>query len=163
MPYRPMLVAAMHHLSENSCSERELLQRLEKEFSGVTDFDQILQTTVQRLHQLNLINDRRIAHRIAQHFSHKGDRFICCLLEQQGIEKPTIASVLQDIGDEYSRALDEAKRKLHEESCTNVGHTETAIMRFLSGRHFSFSTVKKVIEHLQQTFSIDNNRYKEVL
>ena len=139
---------AMNYLSEGSCSEKQLRIRLEKKFAQIADLESYLKDTLTRLHQLGLINDERIAYRLAERFSHKGDQFIASLLQQQGIGDELIKTTLGRIGDEYYRAFCEARNKIRDCHDESIEQAETTIMRFLSGRHFSFMTVKKVINKL---------------
>jgi len=138
---------AIKRLSESSCSEQELRLFLKVEFVALADLDIQIDSVIARLKELELINDRRLADYLAQHYAHKGNLFISQLLSQKGISDEVIAEVLLSLENENVRALDEARKKLngHWDSSEK---TSTLVQRFLSGRRFSYAVIDRVIGQL---------------
>lgn len=111
-----IISTAIKLLSESNCSERDLRRRLEKECADLPEIDQCIESTIVRLRELHLINDNRLAESFAQRYIHKGNRFITQTLLQKGVGEEVIAAALVNIGDEYSRALDEARKNWAEKT-----------------------------------------------
>lgn len=143
-----MLAVAIKLMADRACSERDLRRRLEKEFVELTDLDKRIDESIARLRELHLINDNRLAESIAQRYNHKGNRFIAQTLRQKGIADEVIATVLGCLDEEYSRALDEARRKGSRKTNKNTEEVKTSLVRFLSGRGFSHDAIKAVIRDL---------------
>jgi regulatory protein len=104
--------------------------------------------SIARLRELHLINDNRLAESLAQRYSHKGNRFIAQTLRQKGIADEVITSVLKNMDDEFSRALDEARKKGSRKTEKSTDKMKTNCVRFLSGRGFSHDSIKAVIKAL---------------
>eukprot|EP01012_Entosiphon_sulcatum_P029242 TRINITY_DN35593_c0_g1_i1.p1 TRINITY_DN35593_c0_g1~~TRINITY_DN35593_c0_g1_i1.p1 ORF type:complete len:151 (-),score=15.41 TRINITY_DN35593_c0_g1_i1:205-657(-) len=141
---------AIKRLSDSSCSEYELRLFLEKEFSGLPNLSSKINAAFKRLKELQLINDLRLASNLAQHYAHKGNRFISQMLEQKGISAESIAKVLSSLENENIRALDVARKKLggqwdSSEKAMNL------LQRFLTGRSFSGAVIQTVIGQLEQS------------
>ena len=143
-----MLSFAIKQLSDRNCSERDLRRHLEKEFVAWPELDKCIDETIARLRDLHLINDSRLAESVAQRYSHKGNRFIAQFLRQKGVDNEVIASALGSLEDEYSRALDEARRKDSRRTGKSLEDVKTSLVRFLSGRGFSHESIKAVIRDL---------------
>ncbi len=143
-----MLSVAIKHLSDRNCSERDLRRYLEKEFLELPELDKCIDESIARLRGLHLINDNRLAESVAQRYSHKGNRFISQFLKQKGVSDEVIANVLGSLDNEYSRALDEARKKGSLKTGKNLEEIKTSLARFLSGRGFSHDSIKVVIRDL---------------
>jgi regulatory protein len=143
-----MLSVAIKQLSDRNCSERGLRRYLEKEFQELPGLDKCIDEAMVRLRQLHLINDNRLAESVAQRYSHKGNRFIAQFLRQKGVADEVIANVLGGLDDEYSRAIDEARRKVSRKTGECLEEIKTNLSRFLSGRGFSHDTIKAVMRDL---------------
>lgn len=151
-----ILDVALERISDRCCSQYELRLYLQKEFASLPNLESSINSTFNRLEELELINDMRLATNLAQRYAHKGDRFIRHVLHQKGISEETTDEVLLSLADEDIRALDEARKKLAElwdcsENAMNL------LERFLSGRSFSGSVIKAVIGQLgeQQSCSLN--------
>lgn len=150
------LDVAMKLLSEKPYTERELGKQLEKIFADKPDSDDLVQNTLKRLNELHLINDHRLAQGIAARYAHKGNRFTIQSLRQRGIGDEVIEGVLAQLGDEYSRALDEARRKSRTVSNEPPEKAKTQLYRFLSGRGFAYETIKAVCQQLSDEGGFDS-------
>lgn len=142
-----LIDVAIERLSESCCSEQELRLFLEKEFASLSDLDVQINSAIKRVKELQLVNDLRLATYLAEHYAHKGNRFISQLLTQKGISEKMISTVLLSLEAENVRALDEARKKLggswdRSEKSTNL------LQRFLSGRSFSYAVINSVIGQL---------------
>lgn len=135
--------AAIQHLSDLGCSEHELRIYLKSKFANLPNLDSRINAVFKRLHELKLLNDLRLASNLAQHYAHKGDRFIIQMLKQKGITEQIISQVLDLLEKENIRALDAAREKLS----TNISHTNSTnlLYRFLSGRSFSPASIQTVV------------------
>ncbi|MBA3537967.1 MAG: RecX family transcriptional regulator [Tatlockia sp.] len=142
-----LIDVAIERLSESCCSEQELRLYLEKEFSFLPDFGFQIDSVIKRVKELQLVNDMRLATYLAQHYAHKGNRFISQILTQKGISEKMISTVLLSLENENVRALDEARKKLggHWDSSEKA---TTLLHRFLSGRRFSYAVIDTVIGQL---------------
>lgn len=143
-----MLSMAIKLLADRSCSERNLRRSLEKEFVSLPDLEPQIDACIERLRALHLLNDNRFADSIAHRYSHKGNRFIEQTLKQKGVPEESIASALENLDDEYSRALDEARKKGRRKADTSVNEAKTSMVRFLSGRGFYHDTIKALMRDL---------------
>jgi regulatory protein len=149
-----IISTAIKLLSERNCSERDLRGRLEKEYAHLPNLDQCIESTMVRLRELHLINDNRLAESLAQRYIHKGNRFIIHTLQQKGVGDEVIAVALANLGDEYGRALDEARKKKGRKNGKGSAEIKDSLYRFLSGRGFSHDTIKEVVRQLSdQKFS----------
>ena len=106
-----IIEVAIKLLSDRNCSEHELKQQLEREFSNLPDLDARIASAIIRLRELHLINDNRLAESLAERYEHKGNRFITQTLRQKGVSDDVIIDALRSLGDEVTRAMDEARRK----------------------------------------------------
>lgn len=143
-----MLSRAMGHLAKGSCSESLLCTLLEQEFANEPNLQQKIKETVLRLHQLNLINDERIACSIAERYSHKGDSVIIHHLNHLGIDKIHAQLALNSIGTEYQRALCEAQILYTAYRDLERNELQNRIMRLLSSRYFAYQTLRLVMDAL---------------
>lgn len=152
-----LLEVAIKLLSERHHTEHELRQRLEKSFSDHPELDTAIHSTINRLKELHLLNDNHTAETLAVRYAHKGNRFITQVLRQKGISDEAIHQALQSVGDEYSRALDEARRKMRGMQGESPEQSKTRLYRFLSGRSFSFDTIKQVCRTLTEQGLLDSS------
>lgn len=152
-----LIDVAIKRLSERNTSEQELRMHLEKEFASLHNLDARIDSALKRLKELHFINDLRLATNLAQHYSHKGNRFITQILRQKMITEDVIAKVLLSLDNENVRALDVARRKLN--GCWDSSEKAmTLLHRFLSGRSFSHTAITTVIGQLdnQKRFPIQD-------
>lgn len=145
-----IIEVAIKLLSDRNCSEHELKQQLEKEFSDLTDLDARIASAIIRLRELHLINDNRLAESLAERYEHKGNRFITQTLRQKGVSDEVITEALRSLGDEVTRAIDEARRKHNPDRYDNPEKSKTRIYRFLSGRGFSEDAIDEVVNQLNK-------------
>ena len=138
---------AIRYLSERSASEDEVRLYLEKEFEAIPNMNYRIDLALSRLKELHLIDDMQLAKKLAQHYVHKGNRFIYQTLMQKGISKEITAHVLLALDNEHVRALNEARKKLAG-NWDSSQKAMTLLHRFLSGRSFSHTTIKNVMSNL---------------
>ncbi|KTD00627.1 RecX family transcriptional regulator [Legionella feeleii] len=149
-----LIDTAVRKLSEQSLSEQALRQQLEAEFAGLSDLDSRIDAVFKRLNELQLLNDLRLAKNMAQHYAHKGDRFITRLLQQKGFQEAVISQALSSLDNEVSRALEEALIKSGA-AWDNSEQLVELLYRFLSGRAFSDTTIHAVMNRIG-----DKKRYQ---
>jgi regulatory protein len=141
---KSMVNMAIRYLSKHYCSEKELITKLRKEFFEVQQLDYLIEQTINRLRELNLINDGLFAESISRRHLHKGNLLIQQILKQKGIQEEIIERVLENIEPEEERALHESIKKMasfKEENSKSI----PKLIRFLSGRGFSHGTIRKVL------------------
>lgn len=133
---------AMWLISYRDYSEKELSQKLSKDFS-----EQAVNTAVQRLKELGLIDDEVYAKRYAESLSlkHLSSRQIAVKLRQKGIDRDLTEEAVEDLSlDEKDeiRCLITKKyfNKLSDED--SLRRTVAALQR----RGFSYSDIKSVLE-----------------
>jgi len=138
---------ALKFLSYRQRSQKEIEDKLKKEgFS-----DEIIEKTVDFLKSYNLIDDIAFAKNFMMDKSNinkYGPERIRYELYMRGISKDIIDEVLEDYGDEYSIALDLAKKKVK----SYKGNDRNAIYRklgtFLQSKGFSYECISKVLREL---------------
>ena len=151
-----LLTHSLNYLSRRSYSEQELRLKLRKDFSSLSDFETQIESTLQRLRELHLLNDRRIAECYALRLNHKGNQWIKHSLRQKGITEHIIIEVLSLLDSESERALFEAKKKLTHLPGEESYQLEKRLFRFLSGRGFSSQSIKDAIIALRRTKFVCN-------
>lgn len=139
-----LIDSAIMYLSEKSYSEKELRHKLELEFRSLPDLDKGIDSVITRLNELEILNERQLAMNIANHYSHKGNRFIQRVLEQKGIKFNLIEEAINSLLDERFRALDEIRQHFFRDT----NKTSDDICRFLAGRNFSGETIETVLQKL---------------
>ncbi|WP_058532985.1 regulatory protein RecX [Legionella saoudiensis] len=139
-----LIDAAIMYLSERNYSEKELRNKLELEFRSVPDLDKGINSVITRLKELQILNERQFAINVANHYSHKGDRFIKRILEQKGIKYDLIEEAISSLLEERFRALDEVHRHL----LINANKKPNDVCRFLAGRNFSVQTIEVVLQKI---------------
>lgn len=139
-----MIDTALGLLSEQNYSEKELRAQLEKKFLHIPDLDQSIDSVIERLQNLKIVNDYQLATTLAHSYSHKGNRFIQRVLEQKGINSDIINKVFYALEDESSRAWGETLKQLRE----NQNKSIDDLCRFLSGRNFSAIAINTVLQQL---------------
>lgn len=144
------MISAMNYLAEGRCSKRRLYTKLEEEFSNESNLKDKIEETLLYLTQLNLINDERIAKRVAQQYRHKGDNFIIQHLKQLGISKFYINTALASIETEYQRALEAISFLPNGDE----KELQNQIMRLLCSRSFSYETLHQVISTIFRPYKL---------
>lgn len=138
---------ALKFLSYRQRSQKEIEDKLKKEGFN----DEIIEKTVDFLKSYNLIDDIAFAKNFMMDKSNinkYGPERIRYELYMRGISKDIIDEVLEDYGDEYSIALDLAKKKVK----SYKGNDRNAIYRklgtFLQSKGFSYECISKVLREL---------------
>ncbi|WP_019218460.1 regulatory protein RecX [Legionella tunisiensis] len=152
-----LIDTAVRKLSEQTLSEQALRRQLEAEFAGLSDLASRIDAVFKRLNELHLLNDLRLAKNMAQHYAHKGDRFISRLLQQKGFEEAVIKQALSSLDNEINRALEEARMKLGA-AWDNSEQSVALLYRFLSGRAFSDTTIHAVMNKLSDKKQYQHRR-----
>lgn len=132
-----MFDKALKYLSSRALSEKELIHCLEQEFAADPALDKAIASTLTRLRELHLINDRRIAESLAFRYRHKGNRFIQHALRQKGFTDEVIEETLAECGDEYERALEVLHKKLYSVYREPGEKSASRLYSFLASRGFS--------------------------
>lgn len=139
---------AMKILLERNCSEKELRGRLKETFFNLPEIESKIDVAIMRLHELNLINDRRLADSLAQRYAHKGNCFIIKLLRLKGVCDKIISDALASLENEYERAMELIQQKSHIVDSGRLEKNKANLIRFLVGRGFSLSTIRRITNQL---------------
>lgn len=138
---------ALKFLSYRQRSQKEIEDKLKKEGFN----DEIIEKTVDFLKSYNLIDDIAFAKNFMMDKSNinkYGPERIRYELYMRGISKDIIDEVLEGYGDEYSIALDLAKKKIK----SYKGNDRNAIYRklgcFLQSRGFSYECISRILREL---------------
>ncbi|MGM9453968.1 regulatory protein RecX [Legionella bozemanae] len=147
-----MIDNAIHALSIKSYSEYELRQELEMRYGALPDLENAINQTMDYLKSHQIINDRHLARHLAQHYAHKGDRFIENILKQRKIKSEYINEALRSIPEERTRAWEESHKKLINNYKNEISEQEkiNIISRFLSGRQFSTHVINETLSRLNK-------------
>ncbi len=143
-----MLQDALRILSKRSMSTQELKQRLLARYNQDAYCDEIVDYTIHRLHELNVLSDDRVATSIARRHAHKGDRFIRQKLKDVEVDDVCIVNIIAELEDELIRAREVAIKKLPAIKADTNQQKELKLIRFLSSRGFKASTCYQVAKQL---------------
>lgn len=134
-------------LSYRQRSHKEIIDKLKKEGFN----DEIIEKTIDFLKSYNLIDDMAFAKNFMMDKSNinkYGPERIRYELYMKGISRDIIDKVLEDYGDEYSIALELAKKKIK----SYKGDDRNAIYRklggFLQSKGFSYECISRILREL---------------
>jgi len=138
---------ALKFLSYRQRSEKEVVDKLKKEgFS-----QEIIDKTVEFLKGYNLIDDLNFAKNFVMDKSNinkYGPERIKYELYMKGIPESIINKVLKDYDDEYSVALELARKKINSYKNDNKSAIYRKLGGFLQRRGFSYECILKVLREL---------------
>ena len=138
---------ALKVLSYRQRSEKEVVDKLKKEgFS-----QEIIDKTVEFLKGYNLIDDLNFAKNFVMDKSNinkYGPERIKYELYMKGIPESIINKVLKDYDDEYSVALELARKKINSYKNDNKSAIYRKLGGFLQRRGFSYECILKVLREL---------------
>lgn len=141
---RPLNVA-FEYLAQKANTREELLAALRaKNFSQV-----IIEKTIDRLEELNMIGDQAVADQVLRRYPDRGDEWQMMKLRQRGVNDEIAKKVIANQDSEYLRALSAAQRKIQfiTEDPDQNKHI-AKLLRFLSGRGFPEDICYQVAEEL---------------
>ena len=143
---------ALNFLSYRPRSVQEVRQNLaEKEFAQVT-----IEDTLERLEQVGLVDDLEFAHywvEQRQLFRPRSAAMLRYELGQKGIDRDTIAAVLETV-DEENLAYQAARRRAEQLSTLSPGDFRRKLGSFLARRGFPYSIVRATIDRLQNELEL---------
>lgn len=138
---------ALKFLSYRQRSEKEVVDKLKKEgFS-----QEIIDKTVEFLKGYNLIDDLNFAKNFVMDKSNinkYGPERIKYELYMKGIPESIINKALEDYDDEYSVALELARKKINSYKNDNKSAIYRKLGGFLQRRGFSYECILKVLREL---------------
>lgn len=138
---------ALKFLSYRQRSEKEVVDKLKKEgFS-----QEIIDKTVEFLKGYNLVDDLNFAKNFVMDKSNinkYGPERIKYELYMKGIPESIINKVLKDYDDEYSVALELARKKINSYKNDNKSAIYRKLGGFLQRRGFSYECILKVLREL---------------
>lgn len=138
---------ALKFLSYRQRSHKEIEDKLKKEgFS-----DEIIDKTIDFLKNYNLIDDMAFAKNFIMDkakINKYGPEKIKYELYMKGISKDIIDKALEDYGDEYSIALELAKKKIKSYKDNDRNSIYRKLGGFLQSRGFSYECISRVLREL---------------
>ena len=147
---KTLFESALEHLSSRHCSERELRSLLEKDFATHSSLDEAINQVLEKLRELHLINDWRIAERLIQDYRHKGTRFIRNVLHQNNLPEELIEKALAECSDEYERALEVLRKQVYSTCRVPVEQSKPHLMSVLDGCGFSQDVIQRALQTLHE-------------
>lgn len=139
---------AVRYLQARPRSQAEVRDRLKRAEIA----PELIKQTLERLQELDLLNDRAFAEAWVNYRNTtgpRGQKMLRSELLQKGVDRATVAEVLDDeelLGDEAARALELARGRLR--SYANVADWATFQRRlggYLLRRGFDYATVRSVV------------------
>lgn len=157
-----LLGKAIKFLSYRPRSEKEirdnLLQKLkltDKAEEEKKNFEKSIEEVIKKIKKIGQIDDREFAKWWVDQrtrFKKMSPRIIKSELWKKGIDKELIDEILTESNiDQYSLALEAAKKKLSSYKSLDKVEFKTKMSRFLASRGFSWEGIKKVVDTLSES------------
>ena len=154
---------ALKFLSFRPRSEKEVrdyllrkgkIGEIEKSDTEKTQYEKSVEKVVQKLKNLDQINDKEFASWLVEQrkrFRPRGNRLIEAELAQKGIDKDTINEITQEKNQESEEelAIKAAKKKLPSYKKLNRDEFRIKLGQYLARRGFDWGTIKKVVDTLE--------------
>ncbi len=125
-------------------SAADLRQKLIAEGYGAGDVD----AAIERLKEVHLLDDTRMAQAVGRHYKDRGNRFIAQKLREKGIAADRKNSALEELPAEFERALAAGEKKLRSLQAMEPRAQAQKLFQHLATRGFGGSVVQKVLRQL---------------
>lgn len=142
--YKQALSSAFMILSRNPKSEKQLCDYLfKKEFDKNT-----VERVLERLKELNYIDDLRFAQSFIENSSHSGVNAIRFKLKSKGISDEIINSVLENVDDDeqLSKAVEIIKKQMPRYSKYEIFEQKRKLNDFLYRKGYQWDVIKSAID-----------------
>ncbi|MBS0617152.1 MAG: RecX family transcriptional regulator [Spirochaetes bacterium] len=101
-----------------------------------------------RLKEVHLLDDARVAQAIGQHYKDRGNRFIAHKLKAKGLAVDEHTAALEELPDEFERALAVAEKKLHSLKALDARVVRQKLYQHLAARGFGGGVIEKVVRRV---------------
>jgi regulatory protein len=150
--YERLLGASFRYLSYRQRSERELMDYLMKKTVNVDDATEVIQAVVNRLRELQFIDDKKFAEWwISSRMGRKpkGAQLVVRELSQKGVDKEIVAAAMEGAGGQEGQ-IAAAKRalapKLRIWASLPIMEQKRKLYEFLGRRGFSSQVISRAID-----------------
>ena len=142
MKNKSIYLSALKLISRKDYSEVELKNRLTSVYANISDTE--LNQTIEELKNKRYLDDFELAYFIVEKFltKKKGYHYIISVLKYKQIKEEAIKNIKENF--DYRKEFEIAK-KFFTEKVKN--RSSLQVLRMLSRRGFSFTTLDKVSEH----------------
>lgn len=103
---------------------------------------------IDRLKEVYLLDDNRMAQAVGRQYKDRGNRFIAQKLKEKGIGGDDHAAVLEDLPDELERAITAGEKKLRSLKGLEARAQAQKLYQHLAMRGFGGSVVQKAVRQL---------------
>ena len=159
-----LLQMSLKFLSFRPRSEKEVrnyllrkgrIGEIEKSDTEKTRYEKSVEKVVQKLKNLDQINDKEFASWLVEQrkrFRPRGNRLIKAELAQKGIDKDIINEIAEENNQESEEelAIKAAQKKYTSYKKLNTNEFRTRLGQYLARRGFDWGTIKKVVDTLEQ-------------
>ncbi|HRP69165.1 MAG TPA: regulatory protein RecX [Turneriella sp.] len=140
---------AIQFVSRQMRSVHELRQKLLDEEYAVDE----IETALERLKEIHLLNDVALAETIARQYRDRGNRFIAQKIKQKGIVLDNPSSAFEALDDEEERAYAAATKKMRSLAGLEKHKIAEKLYAHLALRGFSSSiaqrTARKIVDVME--------------
>ena len=131
------------------------IREIEKSDTEQTQYEKSVERVVQKLKNLDQINDKEFASWLVEQrkrFRPRGNRLIKAELAQKGIDKDIINEIAEENNQESEEelAIKAAQKKYTSYKKLNTNEFRTRLGQYLARRGFDWGTIKKVVDTLEQ-------------
>ncbi len=127
-------------------SEHDLRKKLLTEGYATEE----VETSLARLKEIYLLDDSKMAHAVGRQYKDRGNRFITQKLKEKGIAVDEHTAALEELPDEFERALVAGEKKLKGLKGLESRIAAQKLYQHLALRGFSGSVVQKAVRQLTQ-------------
>ena len=159
-----LLQMSLKFLSFRPRSEKEVrdyllrkgrIGEIEKSDTEKTRYEKSVEKVVQKLKNLDQINDKEFASWLVEQrkrFRPRGNRLIKAELAQKGIDKDIINEIAEENNQESEEelAIKAAQKKYTSYKKLNTNEFRIRLGQYLTRRGFDWGTIKKVVDTLEQ-------------
>jgi len=107
-----------------------------------------VEAALARLKEVHLLDDDRVAQAIGQHYKDRGNRFIAHKLKAKGLAADEHTAALEELPDEFERALAVAEKKLRSLKDLDSRVVRQKLYQHLAARGFGGGVIEKVVRRV---------------
>jgi regulatory protein len=115
-----------------------------------------IETSLARLKEIYLLDDSKMAHSLGRQYKDRGNRFITQKLKEKGIGAEEHAAALEELPDEFERALAAGEKKLKSLKNLEARAAAQKLYQHLALRGFGGSIIQKVVRQLTTGVEIED-------
>ncbi len=143
--YKQALSSAFNHMSRSEKSEKQIKDFLIKKFS-----EDITERVINRLKELNYLDDYNFAKNFAESSKNSGVNAIKMKLKTRGVSDEIINSVLEEFSEkeQLEKAVELTKKQLPKYSKYELYDQKRKINDFLYRKGFQWDVIKSAIERV---------------